>query len=109
MTMEQQITTTRHAHTGLPGYMRASLHTASVGGANGYEQAGYTLGRHLDGELPWSAEIDEWDEELHAVDEFNDEQLAVWLSVTFPRIWSSVPSDRRARFVAGVRRGRTED
>lgn len=102
---------TLHAHGGLPGYMRASLRRASVGGVDGYEQAGYTLGRHLDSESPWNAEADEWDEALSAVDEFidDDERLKAWLAATFPRIWSLVPSKRWVRFAAGVRRGRREE
>ena len=103
--------TTHHAHNGLPGYMRASLRTASTGGTNGYEQAGYTLGQHLGSESPLSMEDDEWDEALAAADEFIDDEqrLRTWLASTFPRIWSCVPSKRRAQFVAGVRRGRIED
>jgi hypothetical protein len=112
MTLQTIISnTTHHAHNGLPGYMRASLRTAATGGADGYEQAGYTLGRSLDSESPWSAEADEWDQVLSAVDQFIDDdgQLMAWLAATFPRIWSRVPSKRRGRFVAGVRRGRGEE
>lgn len=102
---------TRYVHTGLPGYMRASLHTASSGGENSYESAGYTLGRHLETEMPMSAEAEQWDDALRVVDAFMDDdaKLTAWLAATYPRIWEQVPPRRRTQFVAGVRRGRIED
>lgn len=100
----------RYVHNGLPSFLRASLYTASTGGANGYEQAGYKLGRSLESESPDALSIDEWAEVLARVDGFidDDAQLMWWLRTTYPRIWGRVPAKRHVQFAAGVRRGRED-
>src|SRR5690242_20178710 len=57
----------RHAHTGLPAYMRASIYHASRGGAVSYRDVGWNLAIHLTGEIPFSATEDEWLDELNAL------------------------------------------
>lgn len=104
-------TSATHVHTGCPGYIRASLLTASAGGASGYEEAGYRLGLHLVRESPATIDDDDWADVLASADAILHDApaLSAWIAGTYPRIWSRVPPRRRAQFVSGVRRGRLDD
>lgn len=94
-------------HRGLPSYIRINLASATRPGSPGYEEAGYHLGLHLWRECPANCEYDEWDDELSSLSAIlnDDEKLAQWLRITFPRVVASVPSRRMVRFMEGVRRG----
>jgi hypothetical protein len=101
---------TAYVHRGCPSFLRAQLREARSGGNRSYEHAGFALGQHLEDEVPIDAELDEWAQELDALESFvdDDAQFARWLRGTFPRILASVPTRRMRQFMSGVRRGRAD-
>lgn len=95
-------------HHGFPTFVRISLREARRGGAMGYEEAGYRFGSALEREVPIDAELEQWYDELQAVDDLleDDAMLLGWLQRTYPRVLREVPGRRLQQFAAGVRRGR---
>lgn len=99
----------KHAHTGLPSYIRASIYHASRGGAVSYREVGWNLAIHLNGELPLSATLDDWQGELDALGKLlfpanrrDASKVLAWFDEHYPRIMKEVPRRRREQFLEGV-------
>jgi hypothetical protein len=96
----------RFVFWGRPSYFRACCSEASRGGASGYHHPGHELARHLDGEIPYTAEDEEWEAEcelLYALVRCDDRDGAErWFVEHFPKCMVLVPRRRRSSFLDGV-------
>lgn len=96
------------AFGGVPTFFRASCHTASRGGKDGYTDAGYTLAYHLHRLVPYEVDHEEWqaavEQFTELLDSEDDEKALTWLSDHYPRCMALVPERRRAAFLDGVKR-----
>lgn len=95
-------------HTGVPGFFRACCREASRGGDFGYDHPGYHLAMHLNDQMPYDVEEDEWTEELATMTDLLTEDdiegVWDWFRRRFPRAIKLVPARRREQFVRGVQR-----
>jgi hypothetical protein len=94
--------------SGVPSFLGAWCHTASQGGRNGYESAGYSFAQHIAKLAPYATEEDEWLDMLSDLIEllYDKKHRATvdWFARRMPRCISLVPPRRRAAFFEGIRK-----
>ena len=121
--VEKMVEQTQQApvHSGLPSYMRATIYDASRGGAMGYRSVARQLARHLASEVPFSAEYEEWQDELDKLADLlypghrekparlsdysnkrQDSAVLEWFDSHYPRIMDQIPQRRRDQFLEGI-------
>jgi hypothetical protein len=96
-----------------PTFFYATCRTASYGGRNSYEDAGYTLARNVSDLSPYDVDEEDWQtrlEELAAlVADENDQAVLAWLKRYVPRCLAMVPSRRRQSLLRGIYRYANDD
>lgn len=94
--------------TARPTFFRALCAEAARGGRHTYEYAGYSLAAALRDLGPYSLDEDEWWDEIEKLgchlDNDDDEEMWVWFRDRLPLCIALVPTRRRAKFIAGVKR-----
>jgi hypothetical protein len=110
-----------HVFDGVPTFFRASCSEAALGRVwssqgwirYGYREVGNNLARSTGGLLPYSADLDEWGEQvqelLNALSANDREAVWRWYARIFPKCMALVPAKRRAAFVDGVFEASEED
>lgn len=110
------ITKVKHHHVfeGVPTFFRACCSEATLGKVwssqgwtrYGYKDVGYHLARSTGGLIPYSADLDEWGEQVEGLFDalsVNDrEAVWRWYARTYPKCMALVPTKRRRAFVDGV-------
>jgi hypothetical protein len=98
-----------YIHNGLPTYVRATIHNASLGGATSYRDVGWQLAKHLADEIPYSADYDEWQVELDQLSGLlypplkrDGRKILSWFDSHYPRIMQKIPRRRRLQFLEGI-------
>jgi hypothetical protein len=96
-----------------PSFFCGVCRSASAGGTNGYQDAGYTLASHLSDLAPFDVEEDAWYkllEQLASAVETEDNQATIaWLDRWVPRCLALVPTRRRESFLKGLYRYQNDD
>jgi len=99
-------TITQPTHGGIPAFFRALCMTASEGGAHSYKYVGYSFGAATEGEIPWDANYDEWEnmlEEVRGYIENEDrESIWQWYKEVYPSAMKLIPARRKDSFVDGI-------
>lgn len=100
-------------HGGVPSFFRACCFEAAQGGESGYFGAGWHLANSLGSQIPDDLEIEEWQDEIDALQELlaDDDGQGVWawFRYHYPKCMALVPTRRREQFVAGVRQADEDD
>ena len=99
MLKEQRKIKLETAH--IPNWFKALIHTASKGGrgTEGYQEAGYHVGIHLD-DLIFTYHNEGKEEEI--VKEFNEGDIRECCAKWIPHIMRHVPYERRDVFFKGL-------
>ena len=96
----------RARHSGVPTFFRAACDEAKRGGSWGYSKPGYHLAIHLDSQVPFDVERNEWRElGEQLVSRLADENLDAaydWFCEHFPTAMRLVPARRSHQFTKGV-------
>lgn len=107
-----------------PSHFHSTCRTASEGGVNGYQVAGYELARWASNLLPLDMESDEWEERLNELDDLIenegprdsepgdaevDAKVLAWFDRWLPCCMALIPRRRRTAFLKGVYRYVIED
>ncbi len=104
----------RHVFTGVPAFFRACCAEAAIGRVYssrgwiryGYKDAGYQLACHTGGEIPYTADLDEWETQVQelfdALEAGDRAAIWRWYALTFPRCMALIPRQRRWAFIDGV-------
>ena len=93
-------------HTGVPTFFRGCCYEASQGGAKTYRNAAWHLAIHLNDQVPYDTELDDWQnhiEELRAAcDEQDQEEIWHWFKRDYTKCMQLIPNRRKKPFVNGV-------
>ena len=111
--VEKMEASTTHRHGGLPTYVKASIFEAASGGTRGYRDVGWKLATSLAGEVPHSADLEEWQAELDQLKDLifpakwrlsrkHGPAILEWFDEHYPKIMQRIPLRRREQFLEGV-------
>lgn len=99
-------TSTVPKHMGVPTFFKALCLTASQGGAHSYKHVGYSFGGATEGEQPWDANQEEWNEMLQEVQKYikngDRDNIWRWYRKVYPNAMKLVPIQRKDSFVNGI-------
>jgi hypothetical protein len=89
-----------------PTWFLAHCRTASQGGSNGYQAAGFELTRSVCNLEPYDIEEEEWGARLavlaERIDAQDDAGVLAWFDRNLPRCLALVPHRRQQQFLRGV-------
>jgi len=97
----------RGAHTGVPTHFHAHCREVTRGGDRSYYSPGYALARAVGADQPYGIDMDEWVEEIGALQELlaegDTEGTWRWFVRHYPKMMALIPPRRREKFICGVR------
>jgi hypothetical protein len=100
-------------HTGVPNFFRYGCLEASQGGTNTYTTPAWHLAIHLDEQIPYDADEDEWSNEIDKLLDLcaKEDEDAIWQWFTdhYPKCMELVPDRRKDQFVKGILRAYEDD
>jgi uncharacterized protein (DUF1778 family) len=100
-------------HTGVPRFFKYGCLEASQGGTNTYATPAWHLAIHLDEQIPYDADEDEWANEIDKLQNLcaKEDEDAIWQWFTdhYPKCMELVPDRRKDQFVKGILRAYEDD
>lgn len=91
---------------GVPRYFQALCWTAAQGGISNYKNVGRTFAAATEGEQPYGADNEQWQDMLGKVRSHiksrDRESIWKWYSEVYPRAMRLIPRRKQSSFVDGV-------
>jgi hypothetical protein len=100
-------TVTSKAFQGIPSFFRGCCRDVASRRVDvSYSYPAYELVRHLERLIPYSCEVDEWEDEVaelvRLLEVEDGEAVWTWFTDHYPKCMALVPRRRRAHFLDGV-------
>ena|SRR2546427_5550786 len=99
--------------TSVPSFFRAGCWEASRGGTNTYATPAWHLAIHVDEQIPYDVEQDEWSEQIAKLLDLcgkeDYDSIWQWFVDHYPKCMKLVPIRRKEQFVKGILRAYEDD